>query len=82
MYSEDTAFVRNLKNAQRIWIQFRDAEMKAMYPDREAGYYGSIQPVCWYNEMTDLTNDRLKRLKIWIDGVSDGDLCSGSVRIK
>ena len=25
-YSEDTLFIKNFKNAQRIWVQFRDAE--------------------------------------------------------
>jgi uncharacterized protein YecT (DUF1311 family) len=80
MYSSDTAFIRNLKNAQRIWVQFRDAEMKAIYPDREPGYYGSVQPTCWYTAMTVLTNDRIKKLKVWIDGVVEGDICSGSVR--
>ncbi len=43
----DTAFTKNLKIAQRIWVQFRDAEMKMKYPDREDGYYGSIFPLCW-----------------------------------
>jgi uncharacterized protein YecT (DUF1311 family) len=80
MYSNDTAFIRNLKNAQRIWVQFRDAEMKAIYPDREPGYYGSVQPMCWYSEITRLTNDRIKKLKVWIDGTMEGDVCSGSVR--
>ena len=46
-YAEDSAFIKNLKNVQRIWVQFRDAEMKAMYPDQEPGYYGNVQPVCW-----------------------------------
>jgi uncharacterized protein YecT (DUF1311 family) len=40
-YKTDTAFIKNLKAAQRIWVQFRDAEVKALYPDREPGYYGS-----------------------------------------
>jgi uncharacterized protein YecT (DUF1311 family) len=44
-YKTDTEFVKNLKIAQRIWIQYRDAEMKSKYPDREQGYYGSIHPM-------------------------------------
>ena len=35
-YKSDNIFLSNLRKAQRIWIQFRDAEVKAMYPDREA----------------------------------------------
>jgi uncharacterized protein YecT (DUF1311 family) len=45
-YKEDIAFIKSLKASQRLWIQFRDAEMKMMYPDRESGYYGSIHPMC------------------------------------
>src|ERR1700752_4324591 len=54
-YKTDTAFIRNLKIAQKIWIQFRDAEVKAMYPDREPGYYGSIQPLCKYGYLENFT---------------------------
>ena len=81
-YKEDTAFIRNLKNAQRAWIQFRDAEMKAMYPDRKPGYYGSVQPMCWYNYKARLTEEREAKLKIWLEGIPEGDVCAGSVKTK
>ncbi|MCO4292715.1 DUF1311 domain-containing protein [Solitalea sp. MAHUQ-68] len=81
-YSEDIVFVKNLKTAQRIWVQFRDAEMLAKYPDRDEGYYGSMQPMCWNMYKTELTLDRIKKLKIWLAGIEDGDGCSGSVKIK
>lgn len=81
-YKLDAAFIKNLKNAQRIWIKFRDAEMKSKYPDREKGYYGSIHPMCWSIYLTELTEERTKKLKIWLDGVQEGDSCSGSVKIK
>jgi len=81
-YKSDTAFIKNLKIAQKIWIQFRDAEMKARYPDREDGYYGSIQPMCWSSYLTELTEDRITKLKIWLAGIEEGDACAGSVKIK
>src|SRR5262245_58794875 len=81
-YKADTAFVRNFKTAQRLWVQLRDAEMKAKYPDREAGYYGSIQPMCWYMYLTDLTEERTKKIKIWLTGIEEGDTCSGTVKTK
>jgi len=81
-YNKDTTFIRNFKNAQRLWIQFRDAEMKAKYPDRESGYYGSVQPMCWSMYLTDLTNERLTKLKIWLTGIKEGDVCTGSVKVK
>ncbi len=81
-YKADTAFIMNLKMAQKLWIQFRDAEMKMKFPDREPGYYGSIQPLCRSIYLTELTQLRTKTLKIWIDGVEEGDACCGSVRTK
>lgn len=81
-YKSDTVFIKNLKTAQNIWIKFRDAEMKMKYPDREPGYYGSIQPVCWYNYLEELTKKRTKELKIWLRGIEEGDSCSGSVKTK
>jgi uncharacterized protein YecT (DUF1311 family) len=81
-YADDEAFVENLKEAQRCWITFRDAQLKMKYPDREPGYYGSIQPVCEMGYLTELTQDRIKALQVWIDGVQEGDMCSGTVRVK
>ena len=79
-YKKDTAFIKNLITSQKIWIQFRNAEMKLKYPDREPGYYGSVQPMCWSIYLTELTNERIKSLKVWIDGIEEGDVCSGSVK--
>lgn len=79
-YKSDRAFIKNFKAAQRIWVQFRDAEMLAKYPDREPGYYGSIQPLCWYIELTTLTEERLKKINTWLTGIKEGDSCAGSVK--
>jgi uncharacterized protein YecT (DUF1311 family) len=80
-YRSDTAFIRNLKNAQRLWILFRDAEMNAIFPDRPDGY-GSVQPMCWSMEITGLTQERTEKLKVWLDGIEEGDVCIGSVKMK
>lgn len=81
-YKTDTAFIKNLKAAQKLWIQSRDAEMKMMYPDREPFYYGSVHPMCWSIYKTELTNDRIKKLKMWLEGQEEGDACSSSIRRK
>ena len=81
-YKSDTVFIKNLKTAQNIWIKFRDAEMEMKYPDREPSYYGSIQPVCRYTYLEELTKKRTKELKIWLTGIEEGDCCSGSVKMK
>jgi len=81
-YKSDAEFIKNFKFAQRIWIQFRDAEMKSKYPDRkgEPGYYGSIQPYCWTTYLTELTKERTEKLKTWLTGVQEGDVCSGTIK--
>ena len=81
-YKSDTAFIKTLKASQRLWVQFRDAEMKMMYPDREPGYYGSIHPMCWSIYKTELTNERIKKLQQWTTGQEEGDSCSSSQKIK
>ena len=81
VYKADTEYIKNLKVAQRIWIQFRDAEMKAKYPEREAGYYGSIHPMCWSIYLKELTEDRINKLQVWLTGTKEGDSCSGSIKI-
>lgn len=81
-YKSDVVFIKNLKNSQRLWIQFRDAEMKAKYPDREDGYYGSIFPLCWNLYLKELTEERIKKLNIWLVGIPEGDACNGSVKLK
>ena len=78
-YKEDTLFIKNLKIAQRLWVQFRDAQMDMKYPEREPGYYGTIQPLCWYSYKEELTDDRITVLKEWIDGIKEHG-CDGSVQ--
>jgi len=81
-YSADKEFIKNLKTSQRLWIQFRDAEIKARYPSQTPGYYGSVYASCVSTLKTQLTNERIKTLKLWLTGIQEGDVCSGSIRIK
>jgi uncharacterized protein YecT (DUF1311 family) len=80
--ADDDVFLASLKEAQRSWIAFRDAQLKMKYPDREPGYYGSVLPSCEMMYLTELTQDRIKALQVWIDGVEEGNICSGTVKIK
>jgi uncharacterized protein YecT (DUF1311 family) len=82
LYKADTVFIANLKESQRIWIKFRDAEVKMKYPDREAGFYGSVQPLCWSNYLKQLTHQRTERLREWLKGAEEGDVYAGSALMK
>jgi uncharacterized protein YecT (DUF1311 family) len=79
-YKSDTEFIKNLRTSQRIWITFRDAEVKVKYPDREDGYYGSIHPLCVSLYLEELTLDRISTLNLWLKGSEEGDACSGSIK--
>jgi uncharacterized protein YecT (DUF1311 family) len=81
-HKSDAVFTTNLKKAQKIWIQFRNAELKAKYPNRKPGHYGSIQPICEYDYLTELTTERTHKLKQWLEGVEEGDACNGTIPIK
>lgn len=81
-YKTDIVFIKNLKASQRIWIKFRDAELKVKYPDRAPGTYGSIHPVCVASYLEKLTRERTNTLKVWIQGLEEGDACNGSVKTK
>lgn len=79
-YSTQPLFMKKLKAAQRIWISFRAAELAACYPD--AGQYGSSEPVCRAAYVESLTRDRIRTLKVWLNGLPEGETCMGSVKRK
>ena len=80
-YKSDTIFVENLKKSQRLWIQFRDAEMKMKYPNYVDRFYGSIHPTCTASYIKRLTEKRIETLKEWVSGTEEVDICRGSVKI-
>lgn len=78
-YSDQPEFLQRMREAQRIWLQLRDAELKMKYPlDRDM--YGSVQPMCEASYREELTKERTKQLKKWLTGIAEGDVCSGSVK--
>lgn len=82
-YKADTLFISKLKIAQRAWIAFRDAHLEALYPATDKRVeYGSIYPTCRCNELATITAQRTKELKRWLNGVEEGDTCSGSIKVK
>lgn len=82
-YKKNAAFIRKLKIAQRAWIAYRDAQLEALYPSpNKRAEYGSVYPVCRCSALATLTTQRAEELKKWIDGAEEGDVCSGSIKIK
>jgi uncharacterized protein YecT (DUF1311 family) len=81
-YKDDPVFIKSMITAQKLWVQLRDADVKMMYPDREAGYYGSMLPLCVSEYKAKLTKERTAKLKLWLTGVEEGDGCASSVKTK
>ena len=82
LYASDTVFVERLRASQRIWVQFRDAELAMKYPPRGADHYGSIHPVCRAYYLRDLTEERIETLNHWLDSSEESEACTGSVMVK
>lgn len=83
IYSDEPVFIEKLKFAQLAWIKSRDADLDLHYPKaNKRQEYGSVYPMCTSNVKTSLTLQRIEFLKQWLDGVAEGDVCSGSIRIE
>jgi uncharacterized protein YecT (DUF1311 family) len=67
----DPTFIGNLKAAQRLWIQFRDAELQARFPvpegENERVLYGSMYPMELLGEKEKLARERTRQLHAFID---------------
>lgn len=75
----DELFIQKLKAAQRAWLAYRDAHLEELYPAKDPKVeYGSVYPMCYSIELEDLTIQRTKVLRQWLDGVQEGDVCTGS----
>ncbi len=82
-YRKDTLFVQKMRTAQRAWLAFRDAHLASIYPagDKRVAY-GSVNPMCQCMELEKLTEERTEVLRQWVDGIEEGDVCAGSIKVK
>ncbi len=77
-YEKAPAFLKKLKVAQRLWIQFRDAELEMRFPlENKRLNYGTVYFGCKEQFLIDMTIARTKTLKGWLD-VDEYDGCNGS----
>ncbi|WP_375238091.1 lysozyme inhibitor LprI family protein [Aurantibacter sp.] len=82
-YKTDTVFIDKLRKTQRIWITYRDAELEMKFPaENKQLEYGSVYPMCVSLFLKELIEERIQRLKVWIDGAEEGDICEGSMALK
>lgn len=82
-YGNQKDFIINLKKAQNIWIQFRDAEMAMRFPKEDKGlHYGSVYPMCRSYILAEMTEQRTNKLKVWLEGIQEGEVCLGTIKMK
>ncbi len=80
---DDKVFLDRLKEAQRAWLKFRDAELEALFPEADKqSRYGSSYSMCYAQWKAKITEERTQQLKKWITGVREGEVCSGSLPVK
>lgn len=74
-YAKNPVFIKNLKLAQRLWVQLRDTQLAMMYPEYTSGSFESIIPMCVANYLAQLTITRTKELEEWLKESEEGDVC-------
>ena len=80
-YRKDQAFIVALRKAQLAWIRYRDAQLNSIYPG-DRSQYGSVNTMCRCNELAEITRERTRVLNRWTEGIAEGDVCAGSVKVK
>jgi uncharacterized protein YecT (DUF1311 family) len=79
-YKSDSIFIDRLKKAQRIWLSYRDAELEMKFPaENKQLEYGNTYSMCVSIYLEELTEQRIEKLKDWLNGIDEGNICSGSI---
>jgi len=80
-YKNDTIFLQSLKEAQKQWVKFRDAQVKMKFPPYPDADFGMLAQ-CKDQYLSHLTEIRIKELELWLEPVEEGEVCPGSIRMK
>lgn len=79
-YSNDTLFLTKLEISQKRWVKYRESQIELKFPAEDKQLeYGSLYPVCYCLEKIRITEQRIRYLEMWVNGVIEGDVCPGSV---
>jgi uncharacterized protein YecT (DUF1311 family) len=83
-YADRPQFIERLRAAQGAWLRFRDAQIAMRFPvasqQNPNEEYGSVYPMCYSLYKADLTRQRTRELRLWLAGIDEGAVCSGSVK--
>jgi uncharacterized protein YecT (DUF1311 family) len=70
MHKSDTIFIKNLRNAQRAWLKFRDTEFKMNFPESKGPNVMRTLTDAQAEYLTNLTEERTKELWQILDPTS------------
>jgi uncharacterized protein YecT (DUF1311 family) len=66
-YKTNGTFIKNIRNAQRVWIEYRDAQFEMNYPKNDSHYNRNTITDSEAIYLTRLTNERTKTLMEILD---------------
>ena len=79
-FAGDTRFIAKLNAAQNAWQRYREAHLESLYPaDDKMLAYGSAYRHCRKIASAALTRERINHLRLWLQGVEEGEVCAGSL---
>ena len=79
-YQHDEIFLFAFNDAQIFWTQYRNRQVKAVFPLPPKKYDYPVGE-CKCEIYRDLTELRVKELQKWIDGVPSDITCTGSYKL-
>lgn len=71
----DSIFIENFIESHKIWMTFRNSELKVKYPERPEGYYGSSLSMCKSIFTEKLTIERILTYKAILNKTNEQDIC-------
>ncbi len=80
-YKHDQKFLAAFNDAQLYWTQYRNRQVKAIFPLTPNKYEYNVGE-CKCEVYRDLTKLRVKELQKWLDGVPENTTCKGSYKVK
>jgi uncharacterized protein YecT (DUF1311 family) len=81
--ADDPNFVKAFRDAQSAWLAFRDAHVRTIFPDPDLNAYGTAYSMCHCTVVEKMTTLRTRELQhLWVQGIDEGDVCTGSCVVK
>jgi uncharacterized protein YecT (DUF1311 family) len=82
-YADQPLFIERLREAQRAWLKYRDAQIAMKFPispKPDESAQGSVSPMCLGAYKAGLIRRRTQELREWLVGIAEGDVCAGSIK--